>query len=143
MIAGLLSWLGARGISEEQLKALLLVVAVLASIAGVIIWFDQHDAGVIEQHEAKTQVQVERTGRAADSTMWQRIEQARIAEDAARKEFDNATANLPSEGLTRRQRIDVCLELRDAGTDTAVIPECADLHPRAQTGTLAQHPPRQ
>ena len=118
-------------------------MAVLASLAGVVIWFDRHDAKVIEQHEAATQVQIERAGRAADNNMWRRIEQSRAAQDAARKEFDDATADLPREGLTRRQRIDVCLELRDAGTDTHLIPECRDLHPGGQTGTLAEHPPRQ
>lgn len=143
MIAGLISWLGVRGFGEEQLKAMLLVVVILASLAGIVIWFDRHDAKVIEQHEAATQVQIERNGRAADSNMWQRIEQSRAAQDAAREEFDHATANLPHEGLTRRQRIDVCLELRDAGTDTRLIPECIDLHSGAQAGTLAQHPPRQ
>lgn len=105
---------------------------VLAAMAAVLI--DARDDAMIERHDARTDVSVERSGRAADTAATVRAASRAAAQEEARHEFDEATADLPDEGLSARQRIDVCRELREAGTDTALIAECAIVRPGAKAG---------
>jgi flagellar basal body-associated protein FliL len=134
MIAGIVTWLAAKGVSAEQLKVLVIIALALASIGGVIIVSSMHNRAVIDRHEVSVQLDVQTKGRAADQRLNNRINAGAAAIAEEREEFDNATANLPREGLTRRQRVDVCIELRDAGTDTTVIPQCTDLRDRSEAG---------
>lgn len=106
--------------------------AFLIGWGAVATWTAVHDAGVIEKHEAKTSAKLERSGRQADASAAQRADARRRAEATARKEFDNATAGIPDNGLSDRQRIDLCNELREAGTNTALIPECGDVRAGTQ-----------
>jgi hypothetical protein len=115
--------------------ALVFITAVLLALAAKSIFFSRHDAKVIENHEATTSAKLERSGRKADASAAQRAEVRRRAEAQARKDFDNATAGVPDNGLSDRQRIDLCRELLEAGTDTALIPECGDVRTGAQTGS--------
>jgi len=112
--------------------AITILGALLLAGGAFVAWRGAHDAKVIENHEAKTSVKLERTGRQADASAAQRAAARRRAEAQARKDFDNATAGIPDNGLSDRQRIDLCGELRDGGVDTSVIPECRDVRAGAQ-----------
>jgi hypothetical protein len=134
MIAAAIAWLVKKGVSERV--APLLCWGALALLIGlaVVLWLTARDAEVIKNHEAKTSAKLERTGRQADTSAAQRVQARRRAEDTARKDFDNATAGIPDQGLSDRQRLDLCRELRDAGTDTALLPECSDVRAGGQAG---------
>lgn len=123
----MIGWLIARGLSERAAKLIVGLGILLIAAIAVVGWFALHDAQVIENHEAKTSAKLERTGRQADASAAQRVETRRRAEATARKDFDNATAGIPDNGLTVRQRIDLCRELHDGGVDTTVIAECSDV----------------
>lgn len=131
MIALLAYWLAGKGVGARAARPLawgiVVVVAILLAAGAVAVWTSRHDAAVIENHEAKTSAKLERTGRQADASAAQRAEARRRAEEAARKEFDNATAGIADNGLTDRQRIDLCRELRAGGVAEALIPECRDV----------------
>jgi hypothetical protein len=142
MIASVVAWFAARGVSKRALKAAAIILAICLAIALFVRWIDGREDAAVQSHEADVQLEVQTQGRAADQKLNDRIDQSNSAIEQAREEFDNATATLPAEGLTRRQRIDVCIELRDAGTDTTIIPECDDLHARAAPGALREHPDR-
>lgn len=113
--------------------AIVIIGGALLAWGAVTAWTALHDAKVIKNHEAKTSAKLERTGRKADASAAQRAEARRRVEAQARKEFDNATAGIPDHGLSDRQRIDLCNELRDGGVDTTVIPQCGDVRAGAQT----------
>lgn len=139
MIGGLVAALGLKlmeklAINAKPAKwlawAIVIVGAALLAWSAVTAWTALHDAKVIETHEAKTSAKLERTGRQADTSAAQRAAARRRAEATARKEFDNATAGLPDNGLTDRQRIDLCNELLEAGAP--LIPECRDVRAGAQ-----------
>lgn len=135
MIGVLAYWL-ARWVDPRAARPI--AWAILISGAGLLgwgviaAWTSLHDAKVIERHEAKTSAKLERTGRQADASAAQRAKARRRAEETARKVFDDATAGIPDNGLSDRQRIDICHELREAGTDTALIPECSDVRTGGQ-----------
>ncbi len=124
MIALIAYWLMGKGVGVRAARpiAWAIVIGAVLILAGV--GKCTYDANVIGAHEAKTSAKLERTGRQADTSAAQRAAARRRAEATARKEFDNATAGLPDNGLSDRQRIDLCRELHDAGTDTSLIPEC-------------------
>lgn len=139
-----IGWLIARGWSRNLATfsawgGFAIMVAAL-TVAAWTIWLGRHDAGVIKGHETEVQLDIERAARAADGALAERQRSGEAAITIARKEFEDATHHLPHEGLTRRQRVDLCLELRDAGTDTSVIPQCADLPAGAKTGAVDRHP---
>ena len=145
MIGAIVSWLVARGIKEKAAAPLAWVLLALAIAAlaygGARVWLAGHDSGVIADHEAGVQLDIERAGRAADQHAEERRRERSESEEQAREEFDDATADIPDEGLTIRQRIDVCGELRDAGTDTSVIPECGDVSAGAEAGAVDREDP--
>ncbi|BBB13413.1 hypothetical protein [Sphingopyxis sp. FD7] len=132
MIALIAYWLIGKGVGVRAARpiAWAIVIGVALILAGV--GKCTYDANVITTHEAKTSAKLERTGRQADTSAAQRAAARRRAEATARKEFDNATAGIPDNGLTDRQRIDLCNELRDGGVDTSLIPECSDVRAGAQ-----------
>lgn len=136
----LAKWLG---VTPLVAKLLVAVLAVALLGGGFALWLNGRESSAVAKHEGVIEAKVQRQGRVADQNMAGRLiaraEQAR----AARQEFDDATASWADEGLTRRQRLDVCIELRDAGTDTTLIPECGDLHSGAQAGTVRTDPPGQ
>ena len=140
MITAILAWLAQRGISERAVKAGSIAIgfALLAIAACSIV--KRHDAAVIDNHEAPIALDIATKARAADAALVDRQQARTDAQETARKEFDNATATLPDEGLTTRQRLDICLELRDSGTDTNLLPECVGIPPRAQAGSVDRHP---
>lgn len=134
------AWLAARGIGRRGvLLALAIALVAAAAIAGAA-WLTLRDARMIERHEAASQLDAERSGRRADQAMHERVTRSDRAIAGKRKEFDDASSGLPAEGLTRRQRLDLCIELRDAGTDTTVIPQCDDLHSGAAPGAVSGDP---
>lgn len=114
--------------------AIVIVGAALLAWGAITAWTALHDAKVIENHEAKTSAKLERTGRQADASAAQRAAARRRAEATAREDFNNAANGIPDHGLTARQRLDLCRELLDAGTDPALIPECGDVRTGAKTG---------
>jgi len=132
MIAAAIAWLVKKGVSERIAPFLFWSALVLLIGLAIALWLSARNAEVIENHEAKTSAKLERTGRQADTSAAQRAEARRRAEDTARKDFDNATAGIPDSGLTLRQRIDLCRELHDAGTDTSLVPECTDVRAGGQ-----------
>lgn len=140
MIAALVAWMVRRGLAERVARplaiALLGLVIALVVFGGARLWMARHDASVIDAHEAGVQLEVQRSGRTADANLNDRKAALEEHAAAAREEFDNAADGLPREGLSCRQRLDLCRELRDAGTDTTVIPQCVDVCPGAQAGAL-------
>lgn len=127
----LMEWLAIDAKPARWIAWAVAIVAAALLVAGAVAgWFALHDAEVIENHEAKTSAKLERTGRQADTSAAQRAAARRRAEELARKEFDNATAGIPDNGLSDRQRIDLCNELREAGAP--LIPECRDVRTGAQ-----------
>lgn len=137
MIGGIIAGLALKlmewfSLDAKPAKWLAWAFAILLVLALLGIGKCTYDANVIETHEAKTSAKLERTGRKADASAAQRAEARRRAEATARKEFDNATAGIPDNGLSDRQRIDLCNELRDGGVDTSVIPECGDVRAGAK-----------
>lgn len=135
MIGALAYWL-VRWVDPRAARpiawAIVIIGAGLLAWGAIAAWTSLHAAKVIESHEAKTSAKLERTGRQADASAAQRAEARRRAEETARKEFDDATAGIPDNGLSDRQRIDICRELREAGTDTALVPECGDVRTGGQ-----------
>lgn len=123
----LMEWLA---IDAKPARWLAWTVAILAALALLGMGKCTYDANVIGKHEAKTSAKLERSGRQADTSAAQRAEARRRAEELARKEFNNATAGIPDNGLSDRQRIDLCDELREAGAP--LIPECRDVRAGAQ-----------
>jgi DNA-binding PucR family transcriptional regulator len=115
-----------RGI-KAALVALVIAVAVGAAVLAWSLWLADHDEDVIAGHEQGVELQVQTQGRAADQNMAERADADRAAQSQAREEFDNATSHLPKSGLTDRQRIDACNELRAQGTDTSLIAKCGGL----------------
>jgi hypothetical protein len=140
MIAALAAWMVRKGLPSGAARplaiALLGIAAALLVLGGFRLWIARHDASVIDSHETGVQLEVQQAGRAADANLNDR--KAALEEHAAavREEFDNASNGLPREGLSCRQRLDLCRELRDAGTDTTVIPQCVDVCPGGQAGAL-------
>lgn len=132
MMAGIIAWLVKKGLSERAAPFVFWGVVALVAALAVWGWLASRDAALIENHEATTSVKLERTGRQADTSAAQRAQARRRAEEHARKEFDDATAGMPDNGLTNRQRLDLCRELLDAGTDTALVPECGDVRAGGQ-----------
>lgn len=122
-------------LDAKSAKWLAWAIAIVALLAVLGIGKCTYDANVIGTHEANTSAKLERTGRKADASAAQRAEARRRAEAAAREEFDNATSGLPDNGLSPRQRLDICRELREAGTDTALLAECGDVRAGAEAGT--------
>lgn len=108
-------------------------IVIAAVVAVLAIGKCTYDGNVVENHEAKTSAKLERSGRKADASAAQRAEARRRVEATEREEFDNATASIPDQGLTDRQRVDLCRELFDAGTNPALIPECGDVRTGAKT----------
>jgi hypothetical protein len=134
----LAKWLGVTPLVAKLLIAVL-GVAILGG--GFALWLNGRESSAVAKHEGVIEAKVQRQGRAADQSMAGRL--IARAEEAreARQEFDDATASWADEGLTRR--LDVCIELRDAGTDTTLLPECGDIHPGAQAGAVRADPARQ
>lgn len=134
MIAVIAYWLVGKGIDVRAARplawAIMLVIVAIVVFGGSRIYLASRDAQVIENHEAKTSAKLERTGRQADTSAAQRVETRRRVEGKEREEFDNATAGMPDEGLTDRQRLDLCRELREAGAP--VVPECRDVRTGAK-----------
>jgi hypothetical protein len=132
MIALIAYWLTDKGVGIRAARPLAWAIVVVVALILAGVGKCTYDANVITTHEAKTSAKLERTGRKADASAAQRAEARRRAEAIARKEFDNATAGIPDNGLSDRQRLDLCNELRDGGVDTTVIPECRDVRAGAQ-----------
>ncbi|MBN8844780.1 MAG: hypothetical protein J0H88_16185 [Sphingomonadales bacterium] len=132
MIALLALKLMEAGVGAKAARPIAWAIVIALAAALLAVGKCTYDANVIENHEAKTSAKLERTGRQADASAAQRAEARRRAEATARKEFDNATAGIPDQGLSDRQRIDLCNELRDGGVATALIPECRDVRTGAQ-----------
>lgn len=120
-------------INAKPARRIAWVIVIAAVVAVLGIGKCTYDANVVENHEAKTSAKLERSGRKADASAAQRAESRRRVEATAREEFDNATAGIPDQGLTDRQRLDLCRELLDAGTDPTLIPECGDVRAGAKT----------
>ncbi len=134
----IIAWLIGRGLSRRVAgvvawaSAIALLIAV--SIGAWAVLVRRHDRAVIAKHEAGVQLDIERAGRAADRSLTERRADGERAICFERKDFDNAARHIPPEGLTRRQRLDLCIELRDGGTDTTLLPQCGDLRAGAASG---------
>lgn len=122
------------GVSQRLSRAAGAGLAILSAIlvAGLVLgavklWFARHDAAVIGQHETKIQAEIERGARQADGDAFARDAARRAAEREARKEFDDASKNLPDRGLSDRQRLDLCRELRGSRQYEAVRAVCDPL----------------
>lgn len=140
MIGAVIAWLTQLGLSRTAARVVFWAAA-FALVAGTTaLLIHRHDAGIIADHDAATAAQVAIGARAADEVMRNYTDAQRAAQEADRREFDNASLNLPREGLGRRQRLDLCIELRDAGEDIDLIPACVDLRTGAKAGTLGRHP---
>lgn len=106
----------------RPLAYLIAAIALLALLWGLwSLWLSSHDRGVVEKHETAIEARVQTQGRAADQNMMGRKAQRQAEVATDREEFNNATAHLPKSGLTARQRVDACNELRRQGTDQAIL----------------------
>ncbi len=134
-MTSIIAWMIARGISPRIAAAVVRIAGILLALAVAVglwnLWIIRHDRATIDKHESGVQIEIERAGRAADRSLVERQTAGERSVSFERRGFDNATRDIPHEGLTRRQRIDLCLELRDGGADTTVIPQCADIRARA------------
>ena len=127
--------LASLGVGERVARplawALLVALALVAATVAWRVWLGGHDAAVVGRADNDRQLTVERGARAAD----QRAEAAREARSGERiereKEWTDATAHLAPAGLTDRQRLRVCRELRRAGRDITQLAKCRDLPPGA------------
>lgn len=132
-----IAWLISRGLSARVAGivawAASIALLIVASSAAWTLLVRRHDKAVIANHESGVQIEIERAGRAADRSLVERQAAGEGVISSERREFDNATRDIPPEGLTRRQRLDLCRELRDSGTNTTVLSQCRDI----QTGGAA------
>lgn len=97
------------------------ILALIACWGLVKLVVHYHDKGVIAAHENKVEAQLHNQAVTADNTLEQRKEADEAAIVLNRQEFNNATANIPRTGLSARQRVDGCRELRNQGTDKAIL----------------------
>jgi hypothetical protein len=119
---GLIPWLVVKtGLSSRVVKLGLIAAAIVLAVMAAALWLHVHDKSVIATHETKIDAQVQKQGRVADQKLEERKDAASAKQAAERKEFDNATAHLPKSGLTDRQRIDACEQLRRQRTDPAIL----------------------
>lgn len=121
-MTSLIGWLVLKtGVPRKAILALAAAVAIAALVVGWRLWLSDHDQAVVDNHETGIALQVQTQGRAADQNMMsrQRADEAAIAKE--REEFNNATSHLPKRGLTARQRIDACDQLRRQGTDPSIL----------------------
>lgn len=119
-------WLVAKtGLSPRVVKIALAVLAIVALVGGGILawnlWLGRHDRAVIDSHESTVTAKIQTQGRAADQKLEQRKDAAAAARIEERKDFDNATSSLPKSGLSDRQHIDACRQLRRQGEPAAVL----------------------
>lgn len=126
MITGLIASLALKsGLAPKMVGRLMaaagVVLLIIALVVAWNVWLSNHDDEVIEDHEQGIEVQLQTQGRAADQNLTRRRDADLAEQTQERKEFDNATAHLPKSGLSPRQRVDACDELRTAGTDQAVL----------------------
>lgn len=130
-MTGIIAWLIGRGLSPRTAGVAAwtaaVVLLIVVSLGAWTILVRRHDRAVIAKHEASVQLDIERAGRAADRSLTERQLDGERAIILEREDFDNAARHIPPEGLTRRQRLDLCIELRDRGTDTTVLSQCRDL----------------
>ncbi len=133
MIAVIASGLAGLRIAERYTRPLAWVIIVVLTCAALFFGgraiYRTIGSEAVADHEAGIALDIERGGRIADQNIVARSAARDRVGRAARKEFENATIDLPDEGLTCRQRIDLCGELHDAGTDTSLIAECSDICP--------------
>lgn len=143
MIGWLASALLKAGIPSRYVRfasiAIVVSLVVLVAVIGskMIVSFIAERA--VTKHETSVQLEVETGGRKADQKAVDRQAERRAKAAQKRKEFDDATAHLAPEGLTDRQRLDICNELLAAGTNAHLIPQCRDALTRAQAGAGRGH----
>ena len=117
----MIAWLVLKtGLSARFVKAGLILLVIVVALLAWKLWLSSHDAGVVEQHETKVTAKVEKQARAADQKLEERKEAAAVIQAEERKEFDHATVHLPKSGLTDRQRIDACAQLRRQGQEPEI-----------------------
>lgn len=135
----MIGWLVAKGLSRVAAKAILGIAIAVTALIVASIWLAARDRETINKYENAVGAKTERAARSADQEMMLREQQRRAQERQEREVFNDATSHIPNEGLTRRQRLDLCLELRDAGTDTTRLPQCSDLHSGGPTNAITRH----
>jgi hypothetical protein len=125
MIASAVAWLIAKGLTPRLARPLviaaLITLAIVAAVLAWRTWLSDHDDAVIDTHEAEVTADVLTSARAADAHLAERRTADERALAAERKDFDNATTHLAPSGLTPRQRVDACRQLRAQGEAQAVL----------------------
>jgi hypothetical protein len=124
-----MSWLILKliglGVPAKAARPLIIGVGALLIVGAAFgawkLWLHHHDRGVVEQHEAKVTAQLQMQARTADQHVEASKDAATIRQSEERKEFNDATASLPKSGLSDRQHIDACRELRRQGEPPALL----------------------
>ena len=108
-------------LARPLIIAALIVLAIVAAMVVLRVWLSEHDDTLIDTHEAEVTANVLTSARAADAHLAERRDADERALAAERKDFDNATTHLAPSGLTPRQRVDACEQLRAQGEAQAVL----------------------
>ncbi len=140
MIAGPLIRIAGMMVPRRLVIALAIAGAMVLIGVGISSWIANRERAAVAKNEAAIAVTIERTGRRADQQAADWIAARNQAATAQRKVFENATDHISGERLTARQRIDLCLELRDAGTDASQLTQCVDLPAGAEAGARRRDP---
>lgn len=109
------------GVSPRLLTIGLVLLAIGAALLVWRLWLSDHDAEVIGAHETKIGAQIQAGARTADQNMVERREERAAAAAEQRKDFEDATVHLPASGLSARQRVDACRQLRAQGEAEAIL----------------------
>lgn len=117
----MIAWLVLKtGLSPRLVKAGLVLFAIALALLSWKLWLSNHDAAVVDRHETKITAKVEKQARVADQKLEERKDAAEVIQAEERKEFDHATVHLPKSGLTDRQRVDACAQLRRQGQEPEI-----------------------
>lgn len=119
MIAMLLGW----GLSQKAAKLVAYVgvpLLIIAALAGGLWWLradaysdgEKAERGRWETKIERAKAEQAKRERTADANLQTQKGRDDAAAAARQQEIDNATRNIPDQGLSARQRARACLELR-------------------------------
>lgn len=123
--AFLLSLAGGIGIPAPFRKAAVIGTAVVLLVGLLAVGKCTYDRHVVSQANQKAQLQTEKKERKADANLQNQVTADNAAAAARQKEIDNATASIPDQRPSARQRATACVELqRQAAEHRKPKPAC-------------------
>jgi uncharacterized protein HemX len=113
------------GIGPRFAKFAVIASLVTALVVGLGVAKCAYDRSVIKKHEMEAELKQAKRERKADANLQQQIDRDDAAAQERRKEIDDATANIPDQKPSARQRARACLQLqREAKERRAPVPAC-------------------